>query len=296
MTYAHTTSMTEVNKRLRFIAVLAMLVALVWTGALPARADAPSNDTIEGSVAIEELPFWAEVDTSEATTDEGDAALNEECEAPATDASVWYNLTPEEDLGVEVLVDESTYTAGVIVAVESEGELHVETCGPGAVFFLAQAGVTYQLLVFDDQLDGEGNGGTLVLHVEGAPVGPPPEIDVTVDPIGYFTKEGDAVISGTVTCTGEAEFVDLFGELEQQVGRFTISGFFFLSSFEGEENGEGPVLTCDGSTQSWTATVDGESGLFRGGKATLTAEVFACGFFDCTFEEVSETIRLLRLR
>ena len=280
---------------IRLLTVLGLLVAIVWTGALPAFAAPPDNDTIEGSQLIE-LPFFGEQDTSEATTDEVDSALNEQCGAPATEASVWYQFTAEEDLGVEVFVGESDYTAGVIVAADTGEGLNVETCGPFSVQFLAAAGVTYQLLIFDDQ-PGGGNGGNLVLHVEGSPVGPPPEVNLTINPVGFFQKDGDALVSGTFTCTGEPEFIEMFGQLEQNVGRFTINGFFGLFG-EGEipeENGE-PALTCDGTTQEWTATVHAETGLFRGGKATVEAEVFACGFFDCSESIVSETIKLRRAR
>ena len=281
---------------IRLLAVLALLVTTVWTGALPALAAPPDNDTIEGSQPIE-LPFWGEQDTSEATTDEVDAALNADCGAPATDASVWFQFTPEEDLGVDVFVGESDYSAGVIVAVDVEGELQFDTCGPVEVQFVAAAGITYHIMIFDDQEDGGGNGGNLVVHVEGAPVVPPPEVDLTIDPVGFFQKDGDAVVSGTFTCTGEAEFIDMFGQLQQRVGRFSINGFFGLFGEEEppEENGE-PVLTCDGTTQDWTATVDAENGLFRGGKATVEAEVFACGPFDCSESIVSETIKLRRAR
>ena len=277
----------------RLLALLGLITALVWSGAVPARADPPDNDTIEGSISVD-VPFWGEQDTSEATTDELDASLNEECGAPATEASVWYQITPEEDLGVEVFVGESTYTAGVIVAADHEGELHVETCGPESVFFLASTGVNYQIMVFDDQ-PGGGNGGDLIIHIEGEPVGPPPELDLTIDPIASFHKDGTAEVSGTLTCTGSADFIEVFGELEQQVGRFVISGFFGLFGFE-EENGEGPELTCDGTTQEWSATVQDGNGLFKGGKATINVEAFACGFFECSDVSLSETVRLRRAR
>lgn len=293
-TYAATGA--EPRPATHLLSILGMVLAMVWFGAMPAQAEPPGNDTVEGSTAIS-VPFFGEQDTTEATTDEVDATLNQECGAPATDASVWYNITPDEDLGVSVLVGGSDYSAGVIVATEIEGELHVETCGPEQVSFFAEAGTTYQLLVFDDQLDGEGNGGNLVLEVEGEQVGPPPEVDLTVDPIGFFHKDGTATVSGTFTCSGEPDFIDLFGHLQQNVGRFTINGFFGLFS-EGEppeENGESD-LSCDGSTHSWTATVFSDDGLFRGGKATVEAEIFACGFFTCSSDTVTETIRLRRAR
>lgn len=277
------------------LAIMGIVLATVWFGALPANAVPPDNDLVEGSMSIP-IPFSGEQDTTEATTDAVDTSLNEQCGAPATDASVWYNITPGEDLGVTVHVGESDYSAGVIVASEIEGELQVQACGPVEVSFIAEAGTTYQLLIFDDQEDGEGDGGNLVLHVEGEPVGPPPELAVTIDPIGSFHKDGTATVSGTFTCTGEAEFVELFGNLEQAVGRFRINGFFGLFN-EGESPEEnGNPLACDGETHSWTASVFADNGLFRGGNATLEAEVFACNAFICAEDFVNETIRLRRGR
>ena len=282
------------NNTTRLLVVLALLVAAVWTGALPARAEAPGNDTLEGSTPID-VPFWGEQDTSEATSDEVDAALNEECGAPATDASVWYQLTPAEDLAVDVFVGESDYSAGVIVAEHTEEGLHVVTCGPEGVFFIANAEATYQLMLFDDQVDGAGNGGNLVIHVEGGPVGPPPEVDLSVDPVGTFQQDGSATITGTLICSGDVEFVDVFGQVTQEVGRFAITGWFGLFEGEGEENGEvPPPLSCDGSVQAWSAVVHPDNGLFKGGRATVEAEVFACGFFECAEDTVTETIRLRR--
>lgn len=97
----------------RLSVVLAVVTSLLVVVASPALAQ-PANDTIEGAELVE-FPFLDELDTTTATTDEVDAALNEECGAPATDASVWYSFTVEEDLGVEVFVGDSDYSAGVIL-------------------------------------------------------------------------------------------------------------------------------------------------------------------------------------
>jgi hypothetical protein len=91
--------------------------------------------------------------------------------APATEASVWYELTLTSGATVLADVSGSSYSAGVAVATGSPGSFTVVTCGPGAVQFYAAGGETYAILAFDDQM-GVGNGGTLSILVDEAP--PPP--------------------------------------------------------------------------------------------------------------------------
>jgi hypothetical protein len=264
--------------RTRWVLALTVIFSLLPTS--PAFAAVPANDTAGGAVAIDDtnLPFADSVDTTEATTDADDAQANQGCGAPATDASVWYKIEPTEERTYLVDVSGSDYTAGVIVATGSPGSLEVTACGPMAVGFIGSPGETFWIIAFDDQGDGGGNGGTLEIVVDIAP--PPPEVAVTVDPLGTFDKAGNALISGTLSCSGEADFVELFGTADQSVGRFTIRGFFG-TFFEGCP--EGPI--------PWTAEVTGETGQFKGGRLSVTVEVFAC-LFECTFEQVEAEVRL----
>jgi hypothetical protein len=248
--------------------------------ATPVLAAPPSNDDFSGATVIPGLPYNETLNTSEATTDPSDAELNTECEAPALDASVWYEFTPSADIFVLVDVSESDYSAGVFVATGSPGAFGpVEACGPGLVGFTATGGTTYVLMIIDDQLDGGGDGGTLELSVTEAP--PPPDIDITVDPVGTFdSRTGSVTLTGTVTCTeGAFAFIDV--SLTQRVGRFTIRGFGFVE------------VLCDGTSQPWTIEVFGETGLFKGGQAVAVAFGQACDF-DCGFTEETSTVRLRR--
>jgi len=239
-------------------------------------AVAPTNDTWAGRTVVSAIPFSETIDTTEATTDSDDAEANAVCGAPATDASVWYSYTPASDQGVLVDVSGSNYTAGVLVVSGAPGSFVIEACGPGGVVFFATAGVSYSIMAIDDQGDGAGNGGMLLITIDEAP--PPPTFDVIVNRTGAFHQDGSATISGTVTCTN-ADFVELFVELSQQVGRRTINGFGFAG------------LECDGTEQSWSADVFAENGLFRGGKAAAVTIAFGCGFF-CSEVVVEQTVRL----
>src|SRR5262245_31008634 len=89
--------------------VTALLVAaLLFLRAGGARAAAPANDTFEGAVSAP-LGFSQMLDTTEATTDEDDAQLNQ-CGGSATDASVWYAITLASEGYVVVDVSQSDYS------------------------------------------------------------------------------------------------------------------------------------------------------------------------------------------
>src|SRR5918996_2142292 len=237
---------------------------LMFVQTSTAVAAPPSNDTFGGATVVS-LGFSEQLDTTEATTDADDAQLNATCGAPATDASVWYAFTTAADTGVVVDVSQSSYSAGVLVGVGTQGSLETVDCGPGTVGFFAVAGTTYYVLAIDDQLDGGGNGGTLRISFNEAP--PPPTVDITVDPVGTFNaRTGVATITGTYTCTN-GDFIDVFGEARQAVGRFTVVGFF----------GFFDVGTCDGATRAWSADVFPENGRFAGGNAMTVTFAFSCG-------------------
>lgn len=259
------------------------VLAAVLLQATGSAAAAPSNDTIGAATVITAIPFTETVDTTEATTDDDDAQLNEVCGAPATDASVWYQL---EGTGSEILVDvgASDYSAGVLVGTGSPGSLEIVACGPTAVSFLAESGTTYYLLAIDDQLDGAGNGGQLTISVDVAP--PPPSVVMTVNPTGTFdAKTGTATVGGTVTCDGQnVEFASIEGNLSQKAGRAIIRGFFFTE------------FVCDGETREWSAEVPADNGLFKGGNATLQVFAFACNSFSCGESNLEQTIRLKAAR
>ena len=260
-------------RRLSSSVCLATIMSLVL--AAPTLAAPPSNDTYAGRETIGSLPFTDSLDTSEATTDAHDAEWNETCGAPATDASVWYSFTSASDTSVMVDTSGSSYTAGIAAVTGTPGSLFTVACGPDVITFSAAAGVTYSIVVFDDQLDGTGNGGMLSLTVDEAP--PPPSVDVTVDPVATFNAQtGSATVTGTVTCSGtdiELAFIDV--QLSQRVGRFVVSGAG-STGFE-----------CDGGTHEWSVEVFGQNGLFKGGKAASLTFAVACDPFQCgeDFEE-----------
>lgn len=262
----------------KIAAMVTALLAVSVPSALPAFAQ-PANDTPAGATVISTLPFDDSVVIDDATTDALDAALNEQCGAPATEGSVWYRFDATADGGVLVDVSSSTFTAGVLVTVGDPAEGNVVGCAPDILVFEVVAGESYYIMAFSDTPGV--TTGTLVLHAEEAP--PPPEVDVTVDPAGTFTRQGSAIITGTVTCSSEGpldfSFIDV--EVTQRVGRFLIRGFGSTD------------FVCDGTTQTWSVEVVGENGLFRGGKTATVTFALACGQFSCD-EDFEEQIVMLR--
>jgi hypothetical protein len=265
-------------KRLAILTSLLMIVSLAT--AAPALAAAPANDLYSGRQVIS-VGFTATVDTTEATTDADDIEINAQCGAPATDASVWYELTATADGFIGVDVSASTYSAGVLVATGGPGSFSIVACGPGATAFEAVTGETYAILAIDDQFDGVGNGGTLEIQVAELP--PAPEVTLTVNRSGQFnSKTGSATISGTVTCTGgPADFSFIDVSVRQAVGRFFIDGFGFIEGF-----------TCDGTTQPWSVEVFAFNGIFKGGKALTVTFAVACGTFLCGVDFVERVVQL----
>jgi hypothetical protein len=186
------------------------------------------------------------------------------------------NDTADGVLGLNM--SSSTYSAAAIVAIGSPGNFSVATCGFNQATWRAFAGTTYTVMVFDDQFDGGGNGGTLNLTIE---VVTPPTMDITVNPAASFnSRTGSATVSGTATCTGEPDSAFLQTTLTQQAGRFTVRG-----------RGSSDIL-CDSTPRSWSVEVLPDAGKFAGGKAASVTNAIACGPFECGVDSEERTIVL----
>jgi hypothetical protein len=266
---------------LRAAAGVLLLVASLSIAVAPAAASsAPANDTLAGATIVAATPFSQQIDTTAATTDAIDAEANVTCGAPATAASVWYDYTPATDDAIVVDVSQSSFGAGIIVVSGNPGSLTLEACGPGGVAFAAYAGVTYHVMAFSDTAGI--NGGMLSISIDTAP--PPPTLSVTIDPVGHVNqKTGVVTVSGKYTCSGVAYFGEIDGVVTQQVGRFNLTGSFFVDA-----------SVCDGTTQTWTGAFVGDNGRFSGGKAASFAYSFACGPIFCSNGYTEQKLQLKR--
>jgi hypothetical protein len=260
----------------RAVGLAAATAGMIVVGALPASAAPPSHDTIDGAKVISSVPFNEVVDTTEATTDAEDAAINATCGAPATNGSVWYSLTASAG-GYLVDVSQSDFTAGVIVATGTPGNLSIVTCGPGSVGFVATPGTQYYLMAFSDNPDVVG--GQLSIAVTEA--APPPKVSMVVDEVGKVDKRtGAATVSGTYTCDGVADFTVIQGRLSQRQGDLHVTGDF-----------EQLDLPC-GGTFAWSATITPEAGKFKRGEAATLALMAGCSVLGCNVYETLDVVHL----
>lgn len=269
------------NMKTTFKLITAFTLTLSMLGlyAPAVLAAAPANDVFTGATTAF-VGFSESLNTSEATTDADDAQLNTFCGAPATDASVWYAIQGN-DSTVIVDVSGSDYSAGALVGTGTEGNLDLVTCGPGAVVFFAAAGTTYYVLAIDDQLNGDGlNGGTL--NISFSEIVSPTIDTFTVNRYGKVnTRTGVATISGTYSCS-HADFIDVFVDARQPVGRFLILGSGEFFDFN----------TCDGAVHTWSAQVFPQNGKFAGGKTLTLNFATSCGPLECAFGFVQQKVQL----
>lgn len=256
----------------RTVATAAATLLLTPVSALAAFAAPPPNDNPSGATPL--TMGTVTEDTSEATTDSIDAALNEQCGAPTTEGSVWFTFT-DDGSGVLFDVTGSDYSAGVMVTVGDPADGNLIACGPGVVGVRNEPGTVYYVMVFGDS----GAAGNLVLTTSPAP--PAPEISLSVNAKGTATKDGSALISGTYSCLNSLGYNGIEGSLTQTVGRTKINGFFGVYD-----------LICDGAPHPWEAIVTSDNGVFAGGKAANVTFGFVCGLIECASSDQSGTIQL----
>lgn len=268
-------------KVLRSTVSLATGLLLVPFLATAASAAPAPNDTVAGATVVTTIPTTITQDTSEATTDALDASLNEFCGAPFTNASVWFQYTDPDGGGIVVDMSQSSYTGGFIVTEGDPADGNLVGCGPTTVGFATTPGETYYVLAFSDT---QVAGGELAVTFDEAP--PAPEVSVSVDPTAVAYKDGSALLTGTYSCSNAiGDFSDVEGTMVQQVGRFKVTGYFFVSP-----------LDCDGATHTWEAVVVSDTGLFRGGRAATVTFAFACGVLDCSVGYSEDTVRVTSRR
>lgn len=260
----------------------ALLLPATTLAAAPRAKSAPVvNDEPGGAIAVVIGETYTQ-DTREATASAVDTTLNEQCGAPAVTHSVWYKYTEDRPEGGGFVVEgvEPTFDLGfMIVLGDPEAGGLVVGCGPQLSAAMTTVGNTYYIMAFTASAT---DGGNLTMTVSPAPE--PPTTAVTLDGTGSALADGSALVRGTYSCTN-AFYSELTGRLVQTVGRLKITGYFGLGE-----------LVCDGTTQTWSAVVTSENGLFAGGKSVAVAVTLACGLLDCAQAGDERAVKLTRAR
>jgi hypothetical protein len=248
-------------------------VALVPLAAGPASAAPPSNDESSGATVLH-LGDQIEEDTTEATTNAGDDALNENCGAPFTNASVWFQYTPAADRKVVIDAGNSSYETGVMVFKGAPSPDSLIACGPIGAGLRVKAGKTYYVMAFSDT---QVNGGTLVLSLKNAP---PPVVHVSLAKHGLAYRGGAAKLHGTYKCKHGDSFAAVVPHLFQRAGRLKIQG-------ESEMG-----IRCNGKRHHWSAKVVSPVGLYARGRGMAKVRIVACGFLQCKTASVRRHVHL----
>ena len=250
-----------------------MVIGLLALVAAPASAAPPANDEPAGALPLQ-LGDRVVQDTSEATTNPQDEALNAGCGAPATTASVWYSYSPDQDREVVLDVTESDYSGGIMIFSGTPTAGAVVACGPGLVGLRARLGTTYSVMVFSDT---GTSGGRLVLSLQKAP--PEPRVTVSVAPRGVVLRGGAAQLSGTYSCR-HGDFAALDVSLFQRAGRLKVRGRWSSE------------IRCDGQRRRWSARVVSPVGTYARGHASTRITIVACGLITCTRDRTTRNVRL----
>lgn len=248
-------------------------LALVPLGAGPASAAPPDNDEPAGAVVLH-VGDRVEQDTSEATTNAADDALNANCGAPATNASVWYQYSPSAKAKVVLDTTASSYSVGLMVFDGTPTADSLIACGPGAVGLHAQAGQTYYVMAFSDS---DVNGGNLVLTLKNAPT---PHVHVSVAKRGSASHGGAARVHGSYSCTHGESFAEVDVHLLQRAGRLKIQA------------DSGTSIRCDGRRHNWSVRLVSPVGTYARGDAATKVTIVACGVLECRQAKVKRHIHL----
>jgi hypothetical protein len=107
------------------------------------------------------------------------------------------------------------------------------------------------------------------------------EFDMTLDSTTVDPRTGEVTISGTVTCSEAANGWG-WASISQPIGR------------EGGVQGSSNYLYfyCDQDGEPHTFSIFAYNGRFAPGRAVLTLEASACGWYSCDSVNIHQAVRL----
>jgi hypothetical protein len=234
----------------------------------------PANDELSGATLMA-LNTPVTEDTTLATAAPTDPT---DCIFSATHNTVWFSFTPTVSQPLD-LARSADYDGRVAVLTDLGSGPVVISCGFGAgARFDATAGRTY---FFMDSGFFEG-GGHLQLTLSPGIV-----MTVTADQTGTVSRQGTAVVSGTLACNpaappqGGAGSPTLAVVLRQKVSKTLV--------IEGRED---LSIPCPTTATGWSVTIIGDNGPFRKGQAEVFVTGFACDQVACDSPQLRQPVRL----
>jgi len=262
-------------KAVRLLIPTMLAAGLLPLAAVPASAAAPpGNDEPQGAVKLH-VGERVVQNTTKATTTAEDEALNANCGAPATNASVWYKFHARVARKVVLDMTASSYSGGMLIFKGTPTAKSLVNCGPDAVPLVARASKTYYIMVISDT---DVNGGKLVLTLKKAQ---PPVVRVSVASQGVAFRGGAARIQGSYFCKNGDSGARLNSHLFQLAGRLKIQA----------HSGQG--LRCDATRHRWSARLVSPTGTYAPGHALATVRIIACGVFVCRHDIARRHIQLV---
>jgi len=257
----------------RLAALLAVALSLTIANASLAWAATPVNDEVSNATVISTLPFYDTVpDMSQATWNPS----TDQSYCSAWQSSVWYQITPTTSGPILFDVGGSTASFTMAAFTGTPGSLTNIGCGYFGLSVNATAGTTYWIMVSAWCCSNPGGRLNLTVYPSVAP-----QATITVNSTATFDRGGNAVISGTVNCTG---FVvnpgSITGNVRQVYQRInSITANFTASS------------GCSG-VQTWSALAQPTTGGFAQGYVTVNASASICNLAGCANPSITEVIRL----
>lgn len=187
--------------------LLASFVAIPAANAAP-----PENDAQRRATTIEQIPFATRQNTQEAT-----ASGPRFC---GNNSSVFYQLTPTEDMTLNADTFGSDYDTVLTVFTGTRGAFEQVTCSDdaigllSAVRFEARAGTTYYFMISGCCGFGQdGLGGHLAFGVTEAPT-EDLEVTLAIDHTASLRPGSIVRLRASMTCNARV-VVGLFAELRQ---------------------------------------------------------------------------------
>jgi hypothetical protein len=229
----------------------------------------PPNDEIGGATPLT-LNTTVTQDTTLATS-----APTDPTSCALASNSVWFSFTATQSQPLSLDLSGSDYSAALYVFTDLGSGPVLITCGQDGVRFDATAGRTYFFMV------ARRFGGNLLQLT----LRPGIVMTVAVDQTGTVSRQGTAVVSGTLACNPGVGVFGMAPTLRVQL-RQKISKTLVI------EGSKDLFIPCPTTPTAWSATILGDNGPFRKGRAEVIVTGQACDAAGCATLEVRQAVRL----